>query len=138
MVDLSFVEKLGAEVFSGCESIKEVILGDSLTEIFMHTFNDCKDLERINLEKVEKIHTGAFSGCQSLRTIDLSSVTEICDDAFAQCINLEEINLYSIEEISTYNPFRGCDNLKLIRTTKEKEEMIRKMIQSNDVDIITD
>ena len=138
MVDLSFVEKLGAGVFSGCESIKEVILGDSLTEVFMQTFDNCKGLEKINLEKVEKIYTGAFSGCQSLKTIDLSSVIEICDDAFAQCINLEEINLYSIKEISTYNPFRGCDNLKLIRTTKEKEKMIRKMIQSNDVNIITD
>ena len=135
IVDLSSVEKLGEGAFSGCEGIEEVTLGDNLNEIFMQTFGNCNNLKEINLGKIETIHSQAFSGCKKLETIDLSNVKEICEDAFAQCSELKEISLNSIEKVPINNPFWGCKNIELVKTTKEKEKMVRNMLQDNNIKI---
>ena len=84
-------------VFQGCESLKTVILPESVTEIGSYAFWNCGSLTNINLpEGLQSIGVGAFYNCTSLTSIDLSDCTGLITigiSAFWYCTNLTSIDL---------------------------------------------
>ena len=64
------VEIIGQDAFSGCNSIKEIIVPDSVSMIENRAFGYCLSLEKITLpNSITTIYTTAFEGCSKLTNI---------------------------------------------------------------------
>ena len=62
--------KIGEEAFSGCASLAEIMIPNSVTEIGAGAFCGCTSLASITIpDSVTKIGSAAFAGCQSLADI---------------------------------------------------------------------
>jgi len=86
------VTKIGVSSFEKCESLKHVILPDSVKEIGTNAFAH-SGLESIVLsDKITVIHNVAFGFCKKLKNITVpKSVTSIGSYTFGYCPNLKSI-----------------------------------------------
>lgn len=129
------------DAFTSNESIKEVVLPDSVTYIGGSAFKNCKNLTKINLNKVEvieksafegtkldkitlssvmSIDTGAFKNCKSLKNVTLSNdILEIGKSAFYGCSALSDVDLGSVQKVGE-SCFNGCSSLVNINLSKVK------------------
>ena len=105
-------------VFQGCESLKTVILPESVTEIGSYAFWNCGSLTSINLSGCKNLTTigkGAFGSCTSLASIDLSDctgLTTIGISAFLSCTSLTSIDLRNTKVTTIGNSaFSECTSL---------------------------
>ena len=112
------VDFIGIESFAHCESLKEIILPETLGKIWEGAFADCKALEEINIPSHLKIiDKSAFrnSGLKSLN-IEISDGGKclVYDKAFASCKHLESVYLNKNVKIMERMAFAGCTSLKTI------------------------
>ena len=142
----STVEDMGLGVFLGCNkietldwnsnyvsplivtenayaSLKNVVLGDSITHIGPYAFANCRSLESIilpsNLEIIEK---DAFVNCSSLKTVSIpSSIKNIRGEIFTGCDNIETVYW-------NYN-----DSIAMSSMFKYAKSSIKKIIIGKDV-----
>lgn len=83
-----YVKGIGKSAFSGCTSIKTLVLSDDVIIIEPYAFSDCTNLEIVSRSKKSKlriIKKGAFGGCTSLTDFNLSNVKKIDKKAFQGC-----------------------------------------------------
>ena len=106
--------ELGAEAFSGCTNLQNVILSNDLTTLPPRAFEGCKTLKYIDLpQNLEIIENAVFRGCESLEAITIpKSVFKMGEQAFKGCVCLSEvewenINSWELTEIG-YAAFEGC------------------------------
>ena len=112
------VEFIGKECFALCESLKEIILPETLGKIWEGAFAGCKELEQINIPSHLKIiDKSAFrnSGLKSLNIV----ISEDCkcwiyDRSFAYCKHLESVYLNKNVKIVERMAFADCTSLKTI------------------------
>ncbi len=106
------------EAYEG--SIKQVIIGDGVTNIGNYAFYNCPSLTSITIpDSVTSIGMGAFSGCTNLESIKIpNNVTTIESTAFGNCTKLSSVDLptnwdtnISIYSSGYFSPFYGCNNL---------------------------
>lgn len=105
--------KLEGGVFSGCSSLKSIIIPETVTKIGHGAFGDCSSLTNINIPKmVTEISPYAFRGCSNLGRIDLpEKVTKIGEYAFQGCSSLTSINIpKEVIELKGCI-FEGCSSL---------------------------
>lgn len=103
---------LNTSYFSGCTSLKEVVLPDSIVELGNTAFKNCVSLENIDLSGIREIGNNTFEGCTSLASVDLSSVNTIGNYAFKGCTALTEVYIPdSVVDMGT-SVFLDCDNLQ--------------------------
>lgn len=78
------------DCFQKKSTLTEIVLPDSIVELYNYAFSDCINLQTIKLpSSLKKISRGAFSGCNSLTSIDIpDSVTSIDKVAFDYCSGL--------------------------------------------------
>lgn len=80
---------ISPDVFSGCDSITEVIIPASVKVIEANVFSGCTSLKKVVATGVESIGSTAFSGCTSLDTfITFADALEIAADSFDSSENL--------------------------------------------------
>ncbi len=81
------------ETFSGCDSLKNVVLGDGVKNVSNKTFERCGSLKTITLpDSVLYIETQAFTGCGSLIDVTIGkNVTDIGSWAFENCMKLTQV-----------------------------------------------
>ena len=106
----------GYSPFYNIKTLKEVLIGDSVSFISHNVFYGCSAIESLALpEKVDKIWTNAFYGCSSLKSINIpSGVTIINENTFYGCAALESLVLPdSITSIGA-SAFYGCSSLKSV------------------------
>lgn len=121
-ITMSRVEFIGKECFALCESLKEIILPETLGKIWEGAFAGCKALEQINIPShVKVIDKSAFrnSGLKSLNIV----ISDDCncwifDRAFADCMHLESVYLNKNVKILERMAFAGCTSLKTIEFEK--------------------
>ncbi len=79
--------------FSGCSSLTEITIPNSVTSIGAYAFSGCSSLTEINIpNSVTSIEGEAFSGCIGLTEITIpNSVTSIGNIAFSGCSGLTTI-----------------------------------------------
>lgn len=80
------------------DEIKEVIIGEGVTNIGAGVFRNCKQLRKVRIaDSVKYIGQEAFYGCLSIKEITIpKNVIEISNLAFGQCELLETLNFNAI------------------------------------------
>lgn len=98
------------------QTIKKVILPETITEIRDDAFRVCLALESVNIPKsVKKIGASAFVVCRKLRKLDIpEGVEEIADYTFEHCDLLEAVNIPESVKRIGLNAFYDCESLKNI------------------------
>ena len=112
------IEFIGKECFALCESLKEIILPETLGKIWEGAFAGCKALKEIKIPShLNIIDKSAFrsSGLKSLN-IEISDDCKCCiyDKAFASCKHLESVYLNKNVKIVERMAFADCTSLKTI------------------------
>ncbi len=92
-VDVSAATAVGEYAFAYCKDLKQVVLGEAITEIPTYAFTGCDSLTDINLEKVVTIGDYAFSESVALTTVDLSAAETIGEYAFVNGKQLSTVVL---------------------------------------------
>lgn len=106
---------------SHCSKIEYVKLGDGITKIGNHAFEECSNLTDVELSsKVEAIGSEAFYYCSSLQKIVIpKSVKTIEFRTFMGCKNLKKVELPDeLNEISS-QAFNDCSKLDYIKFPKK-------------------
>ena len=110
------VTALEFEVFSDLSNLKEVVLGNSVTKIGANAFADCEKLETIVFSDcIETIGSSAFSGCESLTELIFpNTLKTIGFRAFGYCDNLRKVDISSATDIDN-ELFSGCIGLTEVK-----------------------
>ncbi len=103
-----------AKACKGLEFIEQIELPERVTVIGRSAFDGCKNLEKINLNKVVTIEESAFDGCENLRIVDFASLVTLGDWAFAGCSSLTEIVFTTTTTQIGEAAFEDCVKLKAI------------------------
>lgn len=117
---------LGSYAFANCgklssynktsKTARNSVAASSVNEaagtIGAFAFENCVNLQSIDVSNATSIGEGAFSGCMSLSDVKLSASLECIEDStFYNCTDLTEINIpESVTEISE-GAFSGCSAL---------------------------
>ena len=98
------VQTIGQGAFSGCESLTEITIPDSVTKIDYIAFRNCENLASVDLgNSVTTINDMAFENCTSLTEITIpNSVTTIGIAAFSYCESLSSITCNGIVAPTIY------------------------------------
>lgn len=115
----SYTIKKGTEAicdyaFSECESLRDIVFPESVTEIGYAAFLDCTSLQSVVIpESVTEISEEAFCNCNSLQSIVIpDSVTQIGDMAFLGCESLQSISFPESTTIIGNSVLSFCTSLK--------------------------
>lgn len=103
--------------FAGCSSLTSVTIGERVSRLGYHSFADCPSLTSIKIpSSVSYIGHEVFYGCTGLKYIEIpNSVTEIGAEAFEECSGLTSIVIpNSVNRIGN-GAFHGCTSLKDLR-----------------------
>lgn len=131
------VQVINGSAFAHCESLKSVVIPESVSVISEHAFRNCTSLASVQMtDSVIAIARGAFYGCTALTQITLpsnlnmisfsvfygcatlksidipSTVVSIMESAFYGCLSLETVNLNEGLERIGQTAFFGCVSLK--------------------------
>lgn len=121
----SMLTSLGEDAFSGCVSLNDVVLPDSLTSIPRRAFKNCTGLKNLKFGKnTEFLGASAFENA-GLVSIDIPvSLKRVGTgggvyggdgmSVFKNCVDLERVNLHSETEWIGVGAFEGCVSLKQI------------------------
>ncbi len=121
---------LTASIFSGCTSLSDVKLKDTIEEIPKSAFAKCSSLKEIDIENMNNIGANAFDGA-GLTSVKLNNAQTVNASAFANCSALKSVDVTAskidskafnncsaltdaVLNVSTIgaNAFDGCSTLK--------------------------
>ena len=133
------VKSIGAGAFTGCSGltsvtinsnniflsnvgkrfgsqVREFIIGDDITDIAPHAFEDCTNITSVTIgNSVTSIGEYAFSGCTSLDSIIIpNSVISIDRSVFEGCTGLSSVTIGNGVTSMEENVFSGCTSLPII------------------------
>lgn len=110
------IQSIGAYAFSYCTALNEINLPDSINNIGDWAFQNCDGLTEVTLPaNLMTLQNGVFQECSKLQKVTMQDgIRNIWSQAFYNCRKLEEItfsvNLQSID----MNAFYYCTGLKTI------------------------
>jgi len=87
------VEIIDVNAFSGCVTLKEVNLSDTVYRIESRAFYGCQNAQVNLTDYITYIGQGAFNGCNGLRHVYIgANLSQMNEDVFGSC-NLEKIEI---------------------------------------------
>lgn len=115
------IQTIGISAFDGCNSLKEITLPETVTDVMQGAFANEKSVTRVDMSKaksLKKWDKETFKNDTALQEIALpavSSITAIPDGAFAGCTSLTGENLEIPKNIVTItaNAFKESGLRKL-------------------------
>ena len=115
------VTEIGGATFNRCYSLTSVVLPDSVTSIGASAFQYCRSLASITIpNNVNSIGKEAFRECTSLTNVNIpDSVVSIGNQAFLNCRSLTSVTIGSgLNDIGT-NTFKNCSSILSIVVSQE-------------------
>ena len=105
----SYITQINKYAFSGCNTLKSVIIGENVTSIGDDAFSSCNSLTSVVIgDSVTSIGNYAFSNCNSLKSVVIGdSVESIGNKVFSGCNSLASI---TFEDVSTWYRISALDN----------------------------
>lgn len=105
------VTKIDSYAFNNCANLEYIQLNDGLLQIGYGAFLN-SGIEYINIPNtVTLISTYAFKGCSELRQIKLSSSMTAVNAIFTDCTSLQSVYIYPSVTSINANAFAGCTSL---------------------------
>ena len=116
------IQSIGAYAFSGCESLSDCVLPDSVSSIGQYAFFDCKGITFFRVpDRVTTINTYTFANCTSLYWVDCGlGVQSIEPFAFAGCPTARYIAINGSATEVKGNAFQGDKNATLLIVGKQQ------------------
>jgi len=133
------ITTIGNWAFQRCTSLERIAIPSTLTAIGAGVFNGCISLKEVKLcEGLQRIEMLAFRNCTSLEQFQIpSTVSAIGDRAFHGCVSLREVKLVvGIQDIGRY-AFTTCRSLEPI-AVPSKAFVIETGVYLNDFGIETE
>lgn len=129
-VDLSNlnVVKILPHAFGYRKALKEVIIGDKVSEVCENAFEFCENLQKVtfvpskNKHKV-KIEKNTFIGCKNLSNVNLNGVTHLEADVFRNCDSLQVLEIPASLKTIDKNPFSDCNGIKEIKFNNKPKKL---------------
>jgi len=120
-VYLPNLQSLNQMDFSGCSSLRKVVLTNVKNVTGSQVFNDCIKLEMLDLPNLidfESINLSNFArDCFQLREVNMPKVTLLPNSAFQNCYSLTNLSFPEVEELGG-DIFLNCTNLLAIALPK--------------------
>ena len=110
-IEIPNITKINDSAFAKCNALKNVVLGANLREIPMFAFDQCYNLQSINLENIQSIGNSAFSGCNQLGKIKFSKSVTLGDYAFNNCEKMNIDGFSFVTAVGEYT-FNHCESLE--------------------------
>lgn len=109
------VDAIGADAFTYCDGITELVLSDTVTKLEDYAVYDCLNLSTVKLsDNLSSIGNENFYHCQSLKSITLpKSLTQMGYWAFADCYTLSTINCESTNLVIGGDCFQNAQLLTI-------------------------
>ena len=142
-------KKIGKNAFENNNTVKKVVLPDTITHILDRAFIYCKNLEEINFpQNLEEIQTWSFGYCYKLNNLNFpeglktiapasfygckaltsaiipDSLTVLGTHAFRGCESLNELKLSSSLKAISLRVFSGCVSLKEVEIPEGVKEIV--------------
>ena len=157
-VDLSSVENIGSFAFSANEKLREVILGEKLTQLEERVFSSCYGLKKINFpkslvtigdscfsqtglriavfgENLRGIGARTFENCVDLNEIYFpESLEKIGNFAFAEA-SVETLTIPKNLTVIGFGAFQNCRKLETLRFYAENCTVDKYLYNSPDLDM---
>lgn len=123
---------VGNEAFKYCQSLKSVIISDSVTHIGDWAFQWCNSLASINIpDSVTHIGKAAFSDCMGLKSIIIpDSVSHIGKAAFFECSALREITIHNSVTHIGERVLDECEHLTSIIIPNESKQRFLELLNA--------
>ena len=116
-IDYTGKTEITQNVFSGNETLTDVILPPSLKTLGSNAFSGCTNLETAVLnDGLEVMNASCFSKCTNLKEVNIpTTVNDIGNNAFYNCASLESIEIpEGIEYLKQY-VFYNCTSLTHVK-----------------------
>lgn len=111
---------IGYGAFSQCDSLRSVVVPESVTKIEATAFYRCENLQSIHLpENLNMISMDVFGGCVHLDSVYIpDKVDYISPGLFYECYFLRHVHLPDSASGIGFSAFAGCFHLTSIRIPK--------------------
>jgi uncharacterized repeat protein (TIGR02543 family) len=117
--------KINSGAFSGCNSITEIVVPNSVTSIAQGAFEECSNLKKLTIPFVGSSRTPSYYngrldyifGSQTylvpstLENITITDQTTISTNAFKNCSFIKNVVIEEGLETIQYSAFEGCSSL---------------------------
>ncbi|MCR5417888.1 MAG: leucine-rich repeat protein [Lachnospiraceae bacterium] len=129
------IETIGANAFSGCNSLTKVSLkGNTLKKVDNGAFKGCKKLKSANLGKsVETVGKDAFNGCKALKSVSLGAkIKSIGKNAFKGCSKMKTLTLKATNTKKlkiTKGAFNGLNPKCVVKVPKKQLTLYKKLLK---------
>lgn len=130
---LSSMTKIPGKCFAGINSLKQIIIPDSVQSIGDFAFTNCTSLKHVDLSsKLLDVGYNAFSACGLNSVLIPKSLGELGCGAFANCTNLTSLTFEegSACKVIDDSAFEYCGKLKTV-FLPEPLEILRKYVFAN-------
>ncbi len=113
-IDLSksSIKNIGNYAFWNCNSLSEVIIPDTVTDIGNYAYYSTKVTKLPDNKKIRSIGDYSFSGCQNLDITTIpSSYKKLGDFALQNCTGIKKLVIPPTVESIGHQIFNGCTSL---------------------------
>ncbi|MBQ2903205.1 MAG: leucine-rich repeat protein [Clostridia bacterium] len=121
------IKELPAYLFCGIETIDEIILPSTITDVGVGSFAFSSITSFKASDNLESIEEYAFYGCKNLESADLgNNIMLLGADAFAGCEKLTEIYIPDTVTIIEMDAFKNCSALHTVRMSPNVDYIPRE------------
>lgn len=118
------VQKIDYNAFNNCDDLELVNIPNGDASNHANTignlaFNDCDKLREVNYPMVSHVDDGAFDGCNHLLTVNIPEAETIGSQAFNGCNSLTTVTITKVERIES-EAFNECSSLSTIDLSSVK------------------